>query len=684
MKAKMLRCAAFIAFAIGTVQASEYRAPVTAQSGPLRYDVYKKKDKWTLNLWSIGHYRSAEKAFLKHGTDTHNFSALLFGKENFKLSEAFAPGVATTEYTENYNLNVGSKLLTPRASYSERGMTLGGRFEYPVWQNKGRVGVRAAIPFKTVRVERDDDAETASQGDQTTVIRGDLSVDLRMPQHNAAPQNVGANNAVIGNERRDVSTNLYRVDFVKDLPFIRGGNIEHFVATSAVNPTQVGGAPEYNVDIAAVRTNASRAFEHAYTTQIPFVVIKNSNSKALPLVSVRAVKLPNPLQQWIHAVATDVVVGNAHNAADVIQNKVAVLLPEDVRAGGRGIPLANIFQTGQGAPLGIAGAREREAFEELRVLNTDFNALAENTAYVPNGNTDYSALFRDHGDKLWLMAVNTDDGVSFNHPGTIADLDGKIARWGSQSTEQWMHRNGFDLMSTQRTGLGDVDVDAFYEHDFNADWRGEVVLGLRLPTGGSSDYSGNPYKANPLLGNGNHFEVKLGANVGWATPFDWLNLKADASYSFVLKGKEQRIAAFKGATISGIGPKADADVDWGYFVGQLDATLFHRKTDDLSTTIGYELYYKTKDNVNFKQSKLTNVWFGKHWVNGQGFVDFDHELDNKGAERNTDRIAHRIRFESHWHAHKYMSLFAGGAFTFAGKNMAKEGDMHCGMNVRFQ
>jgi hypothetical protein len=59
------------------------------------------------------------------------------------------------------------------------------------------------------------------------------------------------------------------------------------------------------------------------------------------------------------------------------------------------------------------------------------------------------------------------------------------------------------------------------------------------------------------------------------------------------------------------------------------------------------------------------------------------ELDKTLAEKNTEQIAHRIKFETNWRAHKYFDFFAGGAYTFAGQNIPREMDWHGGMKVRF-
>lgn len=638
MKKRILSCAVVTAFTLSILHAGEFRAPVTTQSGPLRYDVYKKHDKWSFNMWSIGSYRSASRSFLKHGIKTNEFTSLLFGADEFKVAEAFSPGDAQA-LTQNFNANLNGTKMAPRATYSEQGMTLGGRFEYPLCDNTARIGVRASVPFKTVRVERDDTAETAAVGDQRNVVKN-ITGSIKVPNDNAG----GADDVA-------VTTDMYRLSFVKDLPFQASTGMTRFVASDGTHMTVAG--KKYDRKL----TDDFKAFYG----DIPFVLIANDDAKQIPFVEKFAVQL---------GAGTKQVSGNATDGA-IVQLGKDFKAPDLDGTNLVTAPLSGGFEEGI---LYAFEADEGKKYQDLLDANKDI-------------------------DNVWLLAINNNKGAILDQP-AVGGLKGLIERYGQDSAEQWLYQNGYQFLTTQRMGLGDADIDLFYEHDFNADWRGQAVLGLRLPTGGDNNYANNAYETRCLLGNGNHFEIKLGANIGWATPLDWLNLRADASYSFALKGKEKRAAAFKGATIHGIGPQVEADVDWGYFVTRLDATMFHPRTDDLSTTWGYEFYYKTRDNVKFKKATVTNddnSWFGQRWYNdgdeltdgtkvtatNAGFHNWDQTLDGKVAGKNTDRIAHRIRFESHWQAHKYMSLFVGGAFTFAGQNISRDADGHIGMNVRF-
>lgn len=703
MKRRILSCAVVTAFTLGILHAGEYRAPETTQNGPLRYDVYKKSgDKWALNMWSIGTMRSASRSFLKHGFKTNEFTALIFGADNFKVGQAFTPGTAASgkgdaaAFTENFNANLNSMNFAPRADYSEQGMIVGGRFEYPLCDNTARIGVKASVPFKTIRIERNDKAEKSAAGDLTNVVRG-VSASVNVPVNDITTQ--AATSAIVKTAPVSVVSNMYRLSLVKDLPFLKDGAMTGFVSNNPTTNNMTIGGVEYGNSL----PDASTSFD-TDAGKAPFVLLGNANAGQIPFVESFAVQLDPALQQNFGsgAGAVNVQVPGATSPG----NSIAGLLVQVGRV--TGISAANI------AVGTTAATGDKAPFQNISPAPTT-GKLTENVLYAfsspasASQGDKYQAVLDGPAaaiDNIWLLATNDKDGKMLS-PSVVAALDGKIARYGTDSSEEWLNKNGYQFLTTQRMGLGDADIDLFYEHDFTVDWRGQAVLGLRLPTGGDNKYANNPYETRCLLGNGNHFEIKLGANLGWATPLDWLNVHADMNYSFALKGKEKRAAAFAGATIHGIGPQVDADVDWGYFVGRLDATMFHPKTDDLSTTWGYEFYLKTKDTVKFKQATIANDqdngWFGQRWYNAgdklqdgteiatapvsaqkaPGFYPWTQALDNKVAAQNTDRIAHRIRFESHWQAHKYMSLFIGGAFTFAGQNISRDADGHFGMNVRF-
>jgi hypothetical protein len=164
-------------------------------------------------------------------------------------------------------------------------------------------------------------------------------------------------------------------------------------------------------------------------------------------------------------------------------------------------------------------------------------------------------------------------------------------------------------------------------------------------------------------------------------PLAWMNMKLDMYYSFVIEGMEHRPAAFEGAQVRHLGPEADAKVDWGYFVGRLDFNFFHPETKSLSSMIGYEVFLKQQDHVRFRKTDMAS-WLGRKVIKGVA-TENSAKLDNAVAEKDTDAIGHKVRAETSYRVNKYLELFLGGCFTFAGKNLPAETDLHGGFRVQF-
>jgi hypothetical protein len=615
--------------------ANEFRAPLTTERGPLRYDFKNKKDDWSLNVWSGGYQKSANKTFIKHGTDSSPLTKLFFGKDNFTISEAFQDADPVKHYTQNRNPYLGTTKIAPRASYTERGMTLGARFEYPVWQNKGRVGLRGNVPFKTIRMERDDEAENVATGLQNAVVNGD-SVSLTDNSGSKVVSGISRYRARLLNALRRVND--------------AGQYVSMFTFAAAASPSGIGGT-QYDKDTADIPDKVPGSIPAV------FMVRRGGHppiGDAVPVTSDKNVSGTNIVG------ATDIAFGTVEKA---------VVCAKNIKTG---------------------------ANSKLIPLNPDADAdsLDQNRGYIFDQSVSYEGLDKKPVfDDLWVVPVFTGATPSLAPEATkmVNLVNSELLLYRSGIYEFMKAYGGFEFQSTQKTGLGDIDLEAFYEHTFSDDWRGEVALGVRLPTGGSSKYDGNPYRVR--LGNGNHFEIKAGGLLAMKA-FDWMHLKADAYYSLALQSVEKRATAFKGATIKNVGMGVDADVDYGYFTGHLDATFFHPQTNDLSTTFGYELYFKSEDTIKFKEKDTANHMLGKAWGDGTTkselgvtagteWMEYKMDLDNKVAEKNTEQIAHRFRFESTYKAHKYATFYVGGAYTFAGQNMPRETDMHGGMNIKF-
>lgn len=791
MNQKKLLSMLGLAASVGSLSASEFRSPLTSVEGPMRYDMLAKKNKWSFDTWSMALARSAERSFRKHDVKTKELPTVFFDQENFTMSQAFGSGL-TNVPSSNMNINTNATRFFPVASYSELSVILGGRFEYPVWDNRGRIGVRASVPFRTVRVERDNDAERSEAGssevhvaERQTTVTYIGSDGTRVVRSGVVPGKVPTEfNALSPLAIRTAALNI---------PFVTNGVAAPFISVTADGTNLVIGGVEQQQQFTLAGREAALAGNVPYSfikladgqlpgnTAVPVYVLLNNLLETEPIAfqapvganvgtspAARLVKkatdLPGvfdlidpakytdagnnkiataPGSSLIKVAATGPTIRFLENAADagtitagafdpngILSNALGVAGGSDnyetfsAVLGTFGLPAEHYRNlstaavdraTGAVADIATslaispAGAAPTEhdipgqavlaaatnvlnGFGGLQQLPANLDDMQPNTVYMPAAGQGALATQLLARTDVWMVENRRSDNVFSNNvvaapgaatPYTILSdraVNG-INRYGALSAEQWL--NGCDILlrTDQETGLGDIDVDLFYEHTFNDDWRGEVVLGVRLPTGGDKNFCNNPYKVK--LGNGNHAEIKVGGMAMWQA-FDWMNLKATASYSFALRAKEKIVAPLQGATLKGIGTCVNAHVDWGYFLGRLTAQFYHPKTDRLATSFGYEFYFKTKDSVCLKDTTTDLTCLFGQALNATDATKITQAvLDRAVAERHTERIAHRFRAESNFRLNQYFSFYLGGAYTFAGQNIPRESDLYAGTSVRF-
>lgn len=624
MKHNLLKIAAVTTLALmANVAATDFRAPLTSLHGPVHYKFKKvPKKKWLFGTWTTAYYKQSDKAFAKHGFETKPLTNLLFGKTEFTLSEAFENGNdADHGFTEGRNPYLSLTKFAPRASYTEQGMNIGGSIVYPIWKEKGKVGIRASVPFKSIRVERDDETENRILGDQTAVIRGDARL--------VEPGQVIS------------SVTAYKLDLLKNLKYLNAtGQVVGLYRVDSVSKEVSIGQATYKTEIGNL---LNPPFYGKTGAEIPFVVIKSGTANKPPSHEGGAMLV---------TAAADAYLGK-----EVADSKI--------RYKTKGASdLAVLAIDGSGPVAGDKAA-----------------AFAKDTDYTNLKTTD-----------LWATTIHGINGSPIGTSESGVNFVERELLMSKDNLGYWLVDHGYMFQTNQLTSMGDMDAELFYEHTFSNYWKAEINGGIRIPTGSGGDkYTGNPY-AMPT-GNGGHVELKLGGFVAYQ-PLSWMNVKVDASYNFALEAKETRFAAFKLAKIKNVGPKADADVDWSYFKGGVDFNIWHPKTKEISTTLGYEFFYKTEDHITFKNLKTSNHWLGKRWTDAAGkmadaatagttWTAFDMNLDNGVARKNTESIAHKFHAEGTYYPSKYFEFFAGGAYTFAGQNMPRESEMYGGVNVRF-
>lgn len=598
--------------------ATEFRTPYMSDRGPLRHSFKKlNKKKMNINTWSTVHTKEAHKAFLKHGTDSKELTQLLFNKSTFNFRDIFEDGKVPLT-SPNYNPFIATLDYSPRAKYFEWGATFGGRIDFPIWKEdngcvKGRIGLRTSIPFRTIEVERQD-ITAINKG-----VDGDLA---KVVQSAVVRVDLTAAGAPAAAAKTDILTTAYRLDFIAAL---RDGANNSVITTPAVGEFKIFGQ---NIAVnAANAASVALAFsENGQPPQVKsFLFSDGSGGLAVAATNAASSKF---VAADVQRLATAATAGTAAQAATAVTAVVDTI----------------------------------QNFDSTR----DYRAVSEQLA---------SSEVQTAMSNSWLVFKRATDGnVNSRLVGNEAQAIDRMLqdrlRAFNVDAFTFLANNGFLFDDYKRSGLGDIDLDVFYEHAFNKHMLAELVLGVRFPTGTTKNSCNNPYRAIAKLGNGEHFEIKLGANFAWDA-CKWFSIKLDASYNFVLEGKEQRAAVFAGSTVKNIGPCTDADVDWGYFIGRVDFQFVHPKTCCLSTVLGYEIYYKTEDHLTFKKTNLQS-WLGT-----------DAKLDSNLARKNTESISHKGRMESTYQANKYLDIFWGGSVTFAGQNVFRDMDAHGGFNVRF-
>lgn len=640
----------------GQMLATEFRAPIATTNGPLYYSfdkLHKKKTNWT--MWSVGEARESSETYMKHGTKKHPLSQLFFGKDEFTIGESFQnANAAEWGFTENYNPYLDLTRLAPRVTYKEYGVIWGASWERPVWKNKGRIGIRASVPFKYIKMERDEQTEDAWLGQQEHVVRKDGRFVNPFIKADGTPSTVELQNV-----------NMYRMNLVKNLLYVDSSGAVY--SALRYNPT-VG---KQYMQLGSATYNADSTGIYGYgrsTGQIPFVVIKGHHGEKVPY-------------NQGGALSVDRVSGESTffpgNASCIIYPKSS----------------SDNYAT--------PGTPEHNDMIALAVDADPGTDLAG--AFVSN--IDYYSATQDNG--LWLTTVHGGNNGEIVNASTTGSefVDNLLAKYHFDVTD-WLQDRGFQMMTNEDTSFGDITSEIYYEHTFNETWRGELQFGVKFPTGcGGRKYSDEMYNAyRAQMGNGSHWEIKLGL-LAACQALDWMNIKLDAAVNFAIEETEQRCAAYKNATIKNFGPRADAEVSWTSFTGNLDFNFTHPKTKKIKSVLGYEFYYKSKDDVDFKHS-TASTWLGKVWTLADGTTaapvnasedianvqrygtdwsteNLQMELDNHVAEMDTEQIAHRIRLEGAYALSKYCQVAVGGLYTFAGEHMPVESDIHAGVNVRF-
>ena len=615
MRLMALSVAVLAAFS-GSVRSESIHAPMLCEHGPLRYlfDFDEPATDRNLKLWSAAYSRYASAAYIDTmGTQTDELSRLFFNHADFKLTEAF-PDCLVSQNSEFYNPLVRTVHLHTKADYREKSVVFGGRYALPVYKDVGRVGIRVALPIKTVEVRRLD---------SDSVPRGaDLQEVMAIAGQVVPPQSGAATTAT--------NVPMVRLDFAEALVQSRRNNPALTLSDPNRAPT-IGGQ-----------------------------IISDANLS-----------------------------GGASALATSIQNCVALVrspegfIPRPPEVKNTAV-VTSATLDGTDAVLPADGNAECQMIYRLETVGNPgkYSNLADETTT----DVDERRARQRLKEELWLIPriSATDSTLSSYAAGgalkTLTDLSSQV----TENAYEWMKDKGYVFETSNYSGFSECLIDFFYEHALGDKCYGELSLGLSVPVAQEKkadtikNYS-SPYHVH--LGNAKHWEVKLGASLA-AQPLSRLNVKVDGYYSFVLPHEEMRHASFRGAGVKGVGPLVPVFVNWNYCVGRVEATVFHFKARAISNMVGYEIFYKCRDALEFPSNSM-NTWLGRTFAADGSVLRNDFPLDATVATENTRVIAHRCKFETSFRATTQCEFSLGFGYTFAGQNAPQTIDGSFALNVSF-
>jgi hypothetical protein len=683
-----------------TIFATEFRSPLSSGRGPFRAIMPKGGEaKKARAWWSSVYSRYADSSFSdEHGTAVEPLAANLFNKADFRLTEIFPESLIKTT-AEYYNPLLRTTKLHLRANYSESGLVFGGHWDHRFASDKGRVGIRASLPVRKLRMEK---------------------VDVEGVRDGAQLQDVLSIQPIVTDKEGVHNSILVRLDFAEAL--VQTGNRNSAItygdagSTFGIGGVAVSDAANKKAFVDASDVNSVIDNPTSKVTGILAAANAAANSSGeTPTSGDNAVfvrlKLTTDNNTDVHQfrVARDEA-GSDGSYLDSTKNGL-------VDAGGIGANSdGRIAKRLENNPVAVYSKegiipREPDQFVALP-SSTMFDGLGTfpktggisgKKAYYFDSATDYSGLpdevtgtidarLKNQNNKAntWLIpvAIQNHDlsyrSVPAASSGGVLKILKDLSEQVTENSYEWMHDRGLDFTTFEDHGLGDADVEVYYEHNFGNNILAEVNFGVKLPTAKKFapftskeiEDAKNPYYM--ALGNGGHVEIRGGGMVFYK-PKNWIGFRGSANYSMVLEADEERRACFKNAQIKNLGPRADATVDWGYFVARGDINISHPKSDKLTGVLGYEFYYKREESVRYKDKKLES-WLGKEY-DGTDFVEKLYALSDTQASNHTQAIAHRARWEMSYVHTEWLELYAGGSWSFAGKNMPREFDTHFGFHV---
>ncbi|MBM3894161.1 hypothetical protein FJ366_00990 [Candidatus Dependentiae bacterium] len=602
----------FVGFlACANLVASDLRPPLMSMEGPLRFvQEAEVRDESSLKFWATIGTRQASQAFMEHGFSSVDYSNLIFNKSQFRVSDIFTDSYVSSR-SESYLALLRTARISTNASYAEKAIVFGLQWMYPVYEDRGRFGVRVRVPLKSVEIERED---------------------------------------------------------VKGLP--GGAQLEDLIAVQQATSKSNGSGSSR--DLPSVQTRMMRFdFAEALTQSSDLNLVFNFDAQP-KMSGDRIISGPNSVEPQDTAKRRLAVVyspvGDVPQVPEIPTNVAVVLnATEQIPSSYLSLPADGKIAPGKVYVFDSTPGKYRNLLDDnapdANVRRA--NQLTKETMWlVPFGYENSASA---------IVMAGTEDGGAMK---TLKELSGRV----TENVYQWLLARGYEFESEPRQGLGDVSIEGFYQHDLVPNMSTEFLVGVGIPFDRDNQFYKSPYKAR--LGNGGHWEVYFGGGVGSVFK-KMINLRVHGNYGIVLPAEEEINATFKGTLIKAIGPKQEATIDWKRATVNFDCTLFHPDSKTCSAVLGYQFHWRSSSNVSFKNHEA-ETWLGKKYnVSRREFEPDLVVLDSSRHAINTNSIAHRLRMEVSLRIGSYCEMLFGGAYTIAGRYVARDLDTHFGVHLTF-
>lgn len=640
---------------------AEFRGPVAAESGPFRYFFEEPSDSGSFRWWSSCYTKWAAKSFTeKHGRNLTDFPTLLFGKSDFRLCHILPDCLADLTY-ENYHPLLRTSRLRLNADYSETAVIFGFKFDYPIYTQKdssSRISIEVSIPFKRTRVTKYDN-EGAKLGAQLQDVMAIQSMRLEgsdalfgATAQDQDPANWLSNSDVI----------TMRLDFLEAL-LQETKNRASFV--DYVSP----------VDPNAAHLSGQRAVK-AGSSVVSFNNEELNSTGAIP--GIKNSDDTDPVYGQLKFMMIYVPEGQIPN---FVRN---FSVPTKDSSSYRELP----------PDANIANAPNHFYFKAVDGSDPYYKNLADN---APNKSVEQRILDQDHKASVWAIPIAyasvAADGVTPDKPyqlfsGSPLATAKLLAQTTNGNEYTWLGRAGMNFQSFTEDSIGDISGRICYETNMANFFAFAAGLEVTAPTGGKAKYKNNPYQVYP--GNGGHWALGPCGYVAFNFS-DYVNMKAFATYRWVLNELEERCAVFKNSQVKNVGPKVEADVKWQDFIGRIDLNVTHPDTASITGSVGYEFYYKRREVIKYSKPEMQS-WLGRKYntefsttlgLPNAPLLAAPAKLDEEAASKNTNAISHKLRFEASYLLSRWLEFYWGGAWAFAGRNSLAEIEGHAGFHIAF-